>query len=152
MSNENEFETEKFVFWFSQLEKIVRVRVATVERRNFADKDIEELKEFFADMGKWEAFVEVGKSLLEELGIKTKSEKEHKKEFGFEKYDIIKCKKEDYSIEIIIDLTSKEIRARKRKGTTSILTKEEILEQIKNASKWQTLKKAISELRRQLKD
>ncbi|MFX0203661.1 MAG: hypothetical protein ACFFCW_46780 [Candidatus Hodarchaeota archaeon] len=150
MSNENEFETEKYVFWFSQLEKIVRIKVATFERREFTDEDISELEEFLADMGKWETFVKVGKSLLEELGIKTKSEKELEKEFGFEKYQIIKFKKEDYPVEIIMDLTTKEIHARERRKTRTTLSKEEIMEQIKNVPKWQTLKKTISELKKQV--
>ena len=79
MSKENEFETEKYVFGFSQLEKIVRIKVATFERRGFTDEDISELEEFLADMGKWEVFIKVGRSLLEELGIKPKSEKEPEK-------------------------------------------------------------------------
>jgi len=154
MSEEYTFKTEKYDFYFF-LEKDARMRaknvgvnVATVERRNFTNEDVRELKEFFKDMGKWETFVKAGKSLLEDLGIKTKSEKEDEKEFGFEKYEV-KFEKKYERVTVTIKLTPKESLRRTRGNTPrAVLHLEEIVEQIKNVPKWKTLKKVILELKK----
>jgi len=151
-----DFETEKYEFWLYLTKdalgraQSIALDVATVERRNLTDEDVSELKEFFKDMGKWEAFVKAGKSLLEDLGFDVKGEKEHEKDFGFEKYDI-EFEKKDDRVMVTINLTKAE-SLRRSKGDTERagLPIEEISEQLKNVPKWQTLKKAISELKKQL--
>ena len=156
MSEEtHRFETEKYEFYFYQGKdmrehaKNVIVNIGTVERREFTNEDVRELKEFFKDMGKWETFVKAGKSLLKDLGIKTKSEKEDEKEFGFEKYEM-KFEKKYERVTVTIKLTPTESLRRTRGDTPHAVVPplEEIVEQTKNVPKWKTLKKVISELKK----
>jgi len=151
MANEEYFETEKYLFWYYQEKRAVVVRAITIERRNFTDQDESELKAFLNDMGKWENFIKAGKNLLEDLGINTKTGKEHQEEFGIEKYVITKFEKKDERLTVTIELTSEESLRRTRGDSKfSTLPIEEIREQLKNVPKWQTLKKTLSELKEKL--
>lgn len=148
-----DFETEKYRFWFYQDKDkwIVYVDVATVEGRDITDEDVAELNDFFMDMGKWETFVKAGKSLLGDLGVYAKGEKEHEKEFGIEKYVIPTFEKKKSRLAVTIKLKPEE-SLRRTKGDTKwdVLPVGEIVEQIKNVPKWQTLRKAVLELKSQL--
>lgn len=156
MTKEEHFETEKYRFYFRRLRtpalerSPVIVDISSIERREVTDKDKHELEEFFGDMGKWESFVEVGKSLLQDLGIPLEIKEKERREFGVEKYkkdfEIIK---RDESIMVTINLTDEESsrRAWRARGMLSV---EEIREQLKNVPKWQILKKTILELKEKL--
>lgn len=156
MSKECYCATEKYEFYFYrpkdrfEREKSVLVNIATVERRNFTDEDISELKGFFNDMGKWENLTKAGKSLLEELGISTKVEEQQKREFGYEKYRVKLVKEEDRVVGRITLTPEESLRRTKGDRDRGDLSLEEIIEQVKNVPKWQILKKAISEFKRKL--
>jgi len=155
MTREEHFETEKYRFDFRRLRRQVPERspvivdIQPIGRREVTDKDMHELEEFFGDMGKWESFVEVGKSLLQDLGIPLEIEEE-RREFGVGKYKKDFAKTDhDESIMVTLNLTAKESlrRATRARGMLPI---EEIREQLKNVQKWQTLKKTILELKEKL--
>ena len=119
-----------------------------LERRDITEQNMGELKDFFRDMGKWETFVKAGKELLEDIGIGKKSEKESEKEFGFGKYEMSFERREEI-VMVTVKLTPKESRRRTRGSTSSAIVPplEEIAQQIRNVPKWQTLRKAISDLK-----
>lgn len=154
MSERYTFKTEKYDFYFYQGKnamgraKNVIVNVAMIDREKFANGDVRELKEFLKVMGKWENFVKAGKSLFRDLGIRTKSEKEDEKQFGFEKYQM-KFERKNERVTVTMKLTPKE-SLRRTGGDTeyAALFAEEIAEQIKNVPKWKRLKKVISELKK----
>jgi len=157
MVNKEPLKTEKYRFCFKLLRVPVTERSPVIvdtyliERRKVTDEDIHELEEYFDDMGKWENFVKAGKSLLQDLGIPIKIEKEEKREFGVEKYEK-QLEKTDYdkSIMVTIKLTAKEISRRSARSKNVMLPPKEIREQLKNVPKWQTLKKTLSELKEKL--
>lgn len=154
MSKTNNLETEKYEFYWYQGEDIrrhpknVTVKVRTIEGRDITEQNLGELKDYFRNMGKWETFVKAGKELLEDFGIGTKSEKEHEREFGFDKYEMDFERREE-QLTVTIKLTPKESRRRTRGSTSSATVPplEEIAQQIRNVPKWKTLRKAISELK-----
>lgn len=89
MIKEEYFETEKYRFYFRRLNRTVPERspvivdISSIERREVTDKDKHELEEFFGDMGKWERFVEVGKSLLQDLGIPLEIKEEERRDNSY---------------------------------------------------------------------
>jgi len=145
---EERFETEKYLFWFYELKRAVGIGIVPIERnRKITDEDVNEIKEVFGSMGKWEVVVETGKSLLKDLGIIKKSENDAKREFGFEKYDIkYNIKEEEIKVEIRLK-PDESLRRTRRDSNRAIPFIEEILEQIKNIPKWQKLEKTLSELK-----
>ena len=157
MEKEWNFETEKYKFWFYQGKtfedlKVVLVDIKTVSRRDFTDEDLNELKGFFKDMGKWENFVKAGKGLLEDLGISTKAKKKHE-EFGHEKYEVRLEKEKGREDRVLVRIALTSEGSARRTGGDRVLAKlplEEIIEQVKNVPKWQTLTKAFLELKRKL--
>ena len=160
MTDEEYFESAKYRFYFSQAPTTVHlcriyvnIFVVPIEvRRKVTNEDKNELEEFFEDMGKWEIFVKAGKGLLRDLGIPIEIEKEEKTEFGAEKYEKVLEKAEDNEgIKVTINLTAKEsLRRSKGDSEYKALSIDEILQQVKNVPKWQTLKKAMLELKSQL--
>ena len=160
MSEENALRTEKYDFYFYLIKdrlgraQAVGINVAAVERRDVTIEDENEVRSIVEDMGKWETFVETGKSLLEDLGFGVKVKKEQEKEFcpdiSIQKYKV-DYERKDNRVYVEIKLTPTESLRRTRGRTEhAMLPLEEIAEQIKNVPKWQTLKKVISELKKQV--
>jgi hypothetical protein len=135
MQKEKEFETEKykFIFYQDRNETLMEVRPKCGEPRAEHEREI---KGSLKHVGKWEVLIKAGRNLLEDLGIKKKSENKIEKEFEFEH---IRTDKE----RILFKITSK----RDINVKPSI---EEIEEQVRNIFKWQQLTKTISEIKNEV--
>ncbi|MHA1833961.1 MAG: hypothetical protein ACTSV7_08220 [Candidatus Baldrarchaeia archaeon] len=67
-----EVKTLKYRFLISQKDpRIVQIDVYLnpTNYRDLGEEDVKEVKKILNELGKWEDFVEVGKSILEDLGI-----------------------------------------------------------------------------------
>lgn len=151
MSNEDKFVTEKYVFWFYEgkgrpfVSLIIHVNVGTVERRKFEEEDLQEIQGFFNDMGKWEIFVDLGRRLLEDLGINSEDKGERATLSGSERYEFkYDVKGDRIHVEIELRPDERKRRSAQKKDDISIA---EIIEQVKNVPKWQALTRTISELK-----
>lgn len=147
------FKTEKYDFFdFSQARISVLVGIRRIDDQNITNEDLEELKQFFNDMGKWESLMKMGISLIEDLAILPTSEtvkEKYQKEFGAEKYNIELERANDNLVRAKLTLTNEEClrRSEGERGSGVQLLKEEITRQVKNVPKWRVLTKIISRIR-----
>jgi len=146
---EEDIQIGHYSFSLRQVNKSVLIFVEPVYKRETTNEDLDKLKLLLNDLGKWETFVELWKSFLEDLGIK-KPENHVKREFGMERYTLEWHKEKDF-IGIKITLTPEE-SLRRSKGRTrcEMLPVDEIRMQLMNLPKWGFLKKFISGLRESL--
>jgi len=148
-----EFKTEKYDFFdFEQRRISVGVGIRRVDEQNITDGDIEELRQFFNDIGKWESLMKTGISLIEDTGITSISEtirEKYQKEIGPEKYNInIERVENGYLARASLSLTREEClkRSQGRSDSGIQLPLEEIVEPVRNITKWRTLIKTINQV------
>lgn len=146
------FKTEKYDFFdFFQTPVSVQVGIRRVDEQNITNEDLEELGQFFNDMGKWQSLMKAGISLIEDLGIFSISEtikETYQKEFGAENYIIELERADERVMRVKLRLTSEEcLRRSEGKRDSMQLPEEEIIRQVKNVPKWRALSKVISQIR-----
>ena len=147
------FKTKKYDFFdFSQGRISVLVGVRRIDDQNITNEDLEELTQFFNDMGKWESLMKMGISLIEDLGIIPISEtikENYQKEFGAENYIIELERPDERVVRVELRLTNEECLRRSggERGSGIRLLEEEIIRQVKNVPKWRALIKIISQIR-----
>lgn len=142
---DNTFETEEYKLSFEQRTYDVLISVCRVDGRDITDDDINNVKGFFEDIGKWETLIRSAINLLEDLNIVKVDERTKgyfRKEFGKEKYileemDVPRWETCRFSIR----LDPKERHLREARNQNGILSVEEIILQIKNIPKWKNLTK-----------
>ena len=81
MSTQKPIDLDTYTFRLHETNFSVIVEAMFTDKRSLKKKDIDELEEFFKDLGKWEAFIKTGKGMhtyarewLEHLGFGTKKE------------------------------------------------------------------------------
>lgn len=145
-------ETEKYRFEFIQEQITVLIKIKLTEElaqtRDVTDEDVEEIKKFFEDIGKWETLLKTGINFLSDLEIIQVSEETqryYQKEFSPEKYRIEVNKLSYWLIKARVHLSGEE-RHRRSGGEPQLLV-DEVYKQVKNIPKWKSFIKTSQLLR-----
>ena len=137
--NKDSIELDKYRFLFTETKLSVIVETMFADKRTIENKDMNEMREFFRDLGKWEMLSETSRTMLQDLGIELKKEEQRKKPFRYGQYKMRykKDKKDDRVVFVTISLTPEECLLRTEGNLTQLkLPCKDVEAKIKNVPKW----------------